>query len=669
MMKIRLERSGKFLKVLFSHAELAQNDLESSLSRCRYGSSRGVTFTFETWEQGFSLYVSFDRYKDAGVLRRISRGRRVAELQMLSELAHLPGAKIYVSEVPLPDGRYVEIIDTVRLELGKIADGVWEAGGIESEIDGLRRQMTLNGLKDRLPGFYLECGKDTIVASQTGSARRETIFAHRVKELKPEPGFHENRRKDEDSTSELKSDPRWQKEATLGHVLAPKEKRADLPQAGESKVAPLIVPEKRGSDELDECDECHEMFDKGSLFEIGPEFYVCWDCWDVCGNDAYEGLAADETIGSEDMTCQPDPKGGEPQADTYCTPEKRNPNENAECDGCNELFYERELIEIKPGLYVCKSCGDNDDTLRSLGLTPDEIESFERLIKCDRCGQLLTEVEPSCWLCPGCFRIEVRPPLLTKPGHALEKRPGSIESELKDGDVRWLKFKDDVTVDSRRMISVGTTVLGCLVSKPPLLPLFGGDAAVSWRVEFINGYSSLVDRESVEEIEPRGLPVKRIARWEETSERYSAASWITLKTDIEFAPGFGFEAGTRVLGYRVSEGWAIDFEYRTSLVVPASAVEVGGRIAALKFLELPLLETRVDIPIGPGKIISAGKWIMGTRVADGWKIGAEYSNAVEFIWRIREKGGFDMSDIVKADVTPSIIVPNSAVKLVGCVSW
>ena len=375
-MKIRLERSGKFLKVLFGHAELAQKDLEGGLFRRRYGSSRGVTFIFERRAKGFSLYVSFDRYKDAGVLKRISSGRHVAELQMLSKLAHLPWAKIYISEVPLPDGRNVDLIDTVKFGLRRIADGVWESGGTETEVDRLRRQMTLDSLKNRLPGFYPEGGADTFVAGRGRSAGSETIFARRVKELKPETEFRENRRKGKDSKSELKSDPLWPKEATLGRVLAPKEKHVDLPQEGESKVALRIVPEKRDKYELDECDECHEMFNKGSLFERRPGFYVCWGCYHVCGIEADEGLATDETIDPENMTRQLDPKGVEPQVDAPRVPAKRDPNEIAECDGCEELFYERELIEIKPGLYVCKSCGDDDDTLRSLGSPPTRWIAF-----------------------------------------------------------------------------------------------------------------------------------------------------------------------------------------------------------------------------------------------------------------------------------------------------
>ena len=65
---------------------------------------------------------------------------------------------------------------------------------------------------------------------------------------------------------------------------------------------------------------------------------VCWGCWDVCGKDAYEGLAADETVGPENMTYKLDPKMREPQVDAPSVPEKRNPREIAECDGCKSCF-------------------------------------------------------------------------------------------------------------------------------------------------------------------------------------------------------------------------------------------------------------------------------------------------------------------------------------------
>jgi hypothetical protein len=438
-MKIRLERSGKVLKVHFGDIGLAQEHLEGGPFRRRYRSSRGVTFTFEKSAKVFFLCVSFDSYKDARVLSRISSGRPVAELQMLSKLAHLPCAKIYVSEVRLPDGRNVDLIDTVKFELQKVVNNVWASWWIESEVDGLRRQMKLNSLKDRLPGSYPEWGPDTAAASQAGSARNEVIFAHRVKELNPETEVPENCRKGKEPKTELAPEAKEHKEA------AP-ERRFD--------------PEKR---------------------PVSP------------------------------------PMEAAPQIDAPIVPEDRDPSEIAECDGCEELCYERELIEVKPGLHVCVSCADDDDTLRRLGLTPDEMDSFWRLMRCDWCGQPLTEVEPGRWLCPGCsLEKEVSPLPPTEQGPEVVV----IESRLKDGAVRFDPLK------------------------------------------------------------VKGM------RW---------------------------------------------------------------------------LETRVDIPVGPGKVIPAGKWIIGTSAADGWRIGAEYSGAVECIWRERDRAGFDKGNIVKVDVEPSIIVPESVV--------
>jgi hypothetical protein len=415
-MKIRLERSGKVLKVIFSGIDLDEKQLEGGLFRRRYGSSRGVTFTFEKSAKVLFLYVSFDRYKDAGVLKRIGSGRPVEELQMLSKLAHLPCAKLYVSEVPLPDGRNVNLIDTIKFELRKIADGIWESRGTESEVDGLRRQMTLKSLKDGLPGFYLGCGADMIVAGQAGS---ETIFARRVKELKTP-------QTKKDLASAPKFGPGGQEKAPSERVLGPIKRSDDLPK--EEEPGPQVNP----------------------------------------------------AVVSED----------------------RDPNEIAACDGCEELCYERELIEIKPGLYVCNSCTD-DDTLRRLGLTPDEIESFWRLMRCDWCGQPLTEMEPGRWLCPGC---------------SLQKEAAPLPSALEVEGMRWL-------------------------------------------------------------------------------------------------------------------------------------------------------ETRFEIPVGQGKVIPAGKWIIGTSAADGWKIGAEYSDAVECIWRERKRAYLDKGNIIKVDANPSIVIPNGAVSPGGtCLS-
>lgn len=263
---------------------------------------------------------------------------------------------------------------------------------------------------------------------------------------------------------------------------------AEIPGVLSKKIPDPIVPSQAESPRI-------EVIFADRVIRIDPQKQNNETCH--TDKDSASERVLEPKEGSVDL-----PKRRGPQAEAPTLPDGRNPNEIADCDGCEELFYERELIEIKPGLYVCNSCLD-DDTLRRLGLTPDEMDSFWRLMRCDWCGQPLTEVEPDSWLCPGCF----------------------LENE---------------------------------VASPP------------------------------------------------------------------------------------------------------SALEVEG---------MRWLEARIDIRIEPGKVIPTGKWIIGTRVTDGWKIGAEYSFAVESIWRLREKAGFDKSPIVKVDVEPSIIVPDSTVTPGGRVSW
>jgi len=47
---------------------------------------------------------------------------------------------------------------------------------------------------------------------------------------------------------------------------------------------------------------------------------------------------------------------GAPEVDAPGLPEERNADELADCDRCEELFYERELTEIGHGLYLCPHC-------------------------------------------------------------------------------------------------------------------------------------------------------------------------------------------------------------------------------------------------------------------------------------------------------------------------
>jgi hypothetical protein len=49
---------------------------------------------------------------------------------------------------------------------------------------------------------------------------------------------------------------------------------------------------------------------------------------------------------------------GEARVDNFIPPEKRNPSDLAECDGCEKLCYESELTEINPGIFLCDACYD-----------------------------------------------------------------------------------------------------------------------------------------------------------------------------------------------------------------------------------------------------------------------------------------------------------------------
>jgi len=156
MMEIYLVKARQLLHVLSAGAEFAGKPVEGAPFRRRFGGSQGVAFIFEKTMKGLFLYVSFDRYKDPGVLCRITNGQSVGELQVLWKLAHLPRAKIFGSKVMLPDGRSVELIDTVGFELRKVWEGVWESEKNETEANRRLRQMRLNRLGDEVPGMFSE---------------------------------------------------------------------------------------------------------------------------------------------------------------------------------------------------------------------------------------------------------------------------------------------------------------------------------------------------------------------------------------------------------------------------------------------------------------------------------------------------------------------------------
>jgi hypothetical protein len=250
----------------------------------------------------------------------------------------------------------------------------------------------------------------------------------------------------------------------------------------------------------------------------------------------------------------------------------------------------------------------------------------------------------------------------------LKEQHVTVEKKPKDDGVRWLKFKYDITIKAGMVVPAGTVVLGRPGPSPSLWAILWDGRGVGWRVEFDDGYSTIVPLEVVEAIKPLGLPVKKIPKREETSGRLETACWITLKTAIEFSPGLGYGAGTRGLGFPVSEGWIIDLVGdQHSLLIPDSAVEVEEPFRKLD--DLQWLECKVNVPLRHGKFIPAGKFIVGSRVDTGWKVGAEYSEFIEDTWRTRERTGDDNSNIVKVDVTPSMIIPDSMVKAGTRARW
>jgi hypothetical protein len=218
-MEISLLRSKNLLYVLFDDDELVEKNLEGGLFRRRYGCSQGMTLTFERSGKGFFLYISFDRCKDPEVLSQVANGQSGEELQVLWELAHLPCAKVFSSNVLLPDGRSVNLIDTVKFELRKVMNGLWASGESESEVNRCNRRMGLKGLSAGLPLIFSEKAPGLFVTSQAESPRGEVIFTN--KRTETEHGTQVNGLvwKDEDSKAEGRCDPKQQKGAATEHSL------------------------------------------------------------------------------------------------------------------------------------------------------------------------------------------------------------------------------------------------------------------------------------------------------------------------------------------------------------------------------------------------------------------------------------------------------------------
>jgi hypothetical protein len=135
-----------------------------------------VTFNFQKYKEKCFLCINFDEYEDPEVISEIANGEPVEEVKMLWRFANLPCAKIYSSIVRLPDGRRVELVDTVEFEIREVSDGVWETKGNESEVDQHNRLMMLNGLRDQYPGILSETASDMSVASQADSGVEEVVF-------------------------------------------------------------------------------------------------------------------------------------------------------------------------------------------------------------------------------------------------------------------------------------------------------------------------------------------------------------------------------------------------------------------------------------------------------------------------------------------------------------
>lgn len=290
-MEIYLIKGRKLLHVLSDNVEFTERPFEGAPFRRRFGDSRGVTFTFEETGKGLFLFVNFDRYKDPGVLRQVADGQSVEELQVLWKLAHLPRAKIFGSKVMLPDGRSVELIDTVGFELRKVWEGVWESEKNESDTNRCLRQMRLNRLRDEVPGIF-----SITPLAAVSTAGKELLFSDTLTQSERGAQSAGELRADNESTARRTLEPEAQKEATP-------ERPPDLEEQLAAAIKRVL----------------------GLMEQIGYP-----------------------------------PREGEPEVDAASLPEKRNPGDLAECDGCNKLFYEGDLSEIKPGVYLCDACYNSE---------------------------------------------------------------------------------------------------------------------------------------------------------------------------------------------------------------------------------------------------------------------------------------------------------------------
>ena len=283
MMEIYLEKARNLLYVLFNNAEFTKKPFDGALFRRHFEVPLGLKFTFEKTVKGFFLYIKFDRYMDPAVLSQIAHGRSVRELQVLWKLAHLPRAKTFRSKVLLPDGRRVELIDTVRFELRKVREGAWESEKNETAVYRRLRQMRFNRLRDEVPGIFsaMSLGADLM-------AGKELLFRDALTEIEHEA----------------------QSSGTFPMVDAPS------------------ISEERDPDEIANCDRCEKLFYEEDLAEVQPGFYLCPFCLENPVAAMELGLIADRRFGVG----------------------------NKKCDGCRGLFKKNGLTEVEPGRWLCLVC-------------------------------------------------------------------------------------------------------------------------------------------------------------------------------------------------------------------------------------------------------------------------------------------------------------------------
>jgi hypothetical protein len=132
---------------------------------------------------------------------------------------------------------------------------------------------------------------------------------------------------------------------------------------------------------------------------------------EVYGKTAAEGEAAGQARSAEKrvifvddvIETEPDSLFGGMRA-TADGP--NDPRTVAECDGCEELFFESELTEVRPGLWLCEICKTDNFAAGEHGLTLEELPSLGDR-ECVECGlffgeEHMEEVEPGRWVCHDC---------------------------------------------------------------------------------------------------------------------------------------------------------------------------------------------------------------------------------------------------------------------------